>query len=250
MRLQGKVALISGGARGIGEATARLFVQEGAKVVMADLLEAEGRKLSDELNKTGKNALYIKMDVTKEEDWAKAVKAATDQFGKLNVLILNAGITSQGRIDQITRSDWDKVMDVNSTGVFLGARAGLPAIKRAGGGSVIITSSQLGLVGGDASHAAYQASKGAVRLLAKNIAIQFAADNIRCNSIHPGPIETPMTAHRRADPAFLNRLMSKVPMGRIGQPMEIAYGMLYLASEESSYVTGSELVIDGGWTAQ
>ncbi len=250
MRLQGKVALISGGARGIGEATARLFVQEGAKVVMGDLLEAEGRKLSDGLNQSGKNALYIKMDVTREEDWQKAVKAATDQFGKLNVLILNAGITSQGKIDQISRSDWDNVMDVNSTGVFLGAKAGIPALKRAGGGSIIITSSQLGLVGGDTSHPAYQASKGAVRLLAKNIALQYADDNIRCNSIHPGPIETPMTAHRRADPVFLNRLKSKVPMGRIGQPIEIAYGMLYLASDESSYVTGSELVIDGGWTAQ
>ena len=250
MRLEGKVALISGGARGMGAVEAKLFAKEGAKVVIGDVLEEEGQRVEAEINETGGGALFLRLDVTREEDWHRAVKSAVDRFGKLNVLINNAGISGTGNVEDITLNDWERIMEVNSTGVFLGAKAAIPEMRKAGGGSIINISSQLGIVGGDHSHPAYQASKGAVRILSKNIALQYAKDNIRCNSVHPGPIETPMSADRRDDPSFMETLMSKVPMGRIGQSEEVAYGVLYLASDESSYVTGTELVIDGGWVAQ
>jgi NAD(P)-dependent dehydrogenase (short-subunit alcohol dehydrogenase family) len=250
MRMEGKVALISGGARGMGATEARLFAKEGAKVVIGDVLEVEGRKVEAEINEAGGEALFVRLDVTREEDWDRAVKATVRRFQKLNVLVNNAGISGVGRAEDLSRGEWERVMEVNSTGVFLGTKAVIGEMRKAGGGSIINISSQLGIVGGDASNPAYQASKGAVRIFSKNVAVQYARDNIRCNSVHPGPIETPMSADRRRDPAFMKALMSKVPMGRIGQPEEVAYGVLYLASDESAYVTGSELVIDGGWVAQ
>ena len=250
MRLEGKVALISGGARGMGAVEAKLFAKEGAKVVIGDVREEEGQRVEAEINETGGGALFLRLDVTREEDWQRAVKAAVDRFGKLNVLVNNAGISGVGNVEDVPQNEWERIMEVNSTGVFLGAKAAIPEMRKAGGGSIINISSQLGIVGGDASHPAYQASKGAVRILSTNIAIQYGKDNIRCKSVHPGPIETPMSEDRRSDPSFMESLMSKVPMGRIGQSEEVAYGVLYLASDESSYVTGAELVIDGGWVAQ
>ena len=234
----------------MGAAEARLFAKEGAKVILGDILEDQGRQVEAEINEGDGEALFVKLDVTREEDWERAVKATVRRFGKLNVLVNNAGISGAGKAESLPRSDWERIMEVNSTGVFLGTKAVLAEMRKAGGGSVINISSQLGIVGGDASHPAYQASKGAVRILSKNIAVQYAKDNIRCNSVHPGPIETPMSADRRRDPAFMKSLIAKVPMGRIGQPEEVAYGVLYLASDEASYVTGTELVIDGGWVAQ
>ena len=250
MRLKNKVALISGGARGMGAAEAQLFAQEGAKVTIGDILEDEGRKLEAEINATGGEALFVRLDVTGEADWRKAVEATVNRFGKLDILVNNAGVSGRGRVEDTTVGEWDRVMEVNAKGVFLGTKAVIPAMRRAGGGSIINISSQLGLVGTDHSSPQYQASKGAVRLLTKATAIQYAREGIRANSVHPGPIVTPMTEAARADPARYEMMLSRIPMGRYGQPEEVAYGVLYLASDESAWVTGSELVIDGGWTAQ
>jgi 3(or 17)beta-hydroxysteroid dehydrogenase len=250
MRLAGKVALISGGARGMGAAEARLFAQEGARVVIADILEAEGRGLETDIKAKGGEAVFVRLDVTREADWQAAIDLAVSRFEKLNVLVNNAGIGGGGRIEDTTVEEWTRMMDVNAMGVFLGTKAVIPAMRRAGGGSIINISSQLGLVGMDNSSPQYQASKGAVRLLTKSTAIQYAREGIRANSVHPGPIVTPMTERRRADPAQRQLMISRIPLGRYGEPDEVAYGVLYLASDESAFVTGSELVIDGGWTAQ
>jgi NAD(P)-dependent dehydrogenase (short-subunit alcohol dehydrogenase family) len=249
-RLSGKIALISGGARGIGAATARLFAHEGARVVLGDLLDAEGRLVEVEIATKGGAAAFVHLDVTREADWAGAVAAAESRFGRLDVLVNNAGIGGAGRLEETTREEWTRVMEVNATGVFLGTKAAIPALRRAGAGSIVNISSQLGLVGMDDSSPQYQASKGAVRLLTKLTALQYAKERIRANSIHPGPIVTPMTEKRRADPVVRERMVSRIPLGRYGEAEEIAYGALYLASDESRFVTGSELVIDGGWTAQ
>ena len=250
MRLAGKVALISGGARGMGESAARLFVREGARVVIGDILEAEGRAVEADIKAKGGEALFVRLDVTDEGDWQRAVARAIERFGKLDILVNNAGVGAVSRIEDTTVKDWDHVMDVNAKGVFLGTRAAIPAMRRAGGGSIVNMSSQLGLVGTDNNSPQYQASKGAVRLLTKTTAIQYAREGIRANSVHPGPIMTAMTERRRADPEHYGKMLSRIPLGRFGEPDEVAYGMLYLASDESSFVTGSELVIDGGWTAQ
>jgi cyclopentanol dehydrogenase len=250
VRLRGKAALVSGGARGIGASVVRLFVREGAAVLIGDVLEAEGRAVEADLRTTGGNALFVRLDVTDEGDWDRAVSAAVERFGRLDVLVNNAGVGVQSRIEDTTVKEWDRVMDVNAKGVFLGTRAAIPAMRRAGGGSIVNISSQLGLVGTDNSSPQYQASKGAVRLLTKATAIQYAREKIRANSVHPGPIVTAMTEKRRADPETYRTMLSRVPLGRFGESDEVAYGVLYLASDEAAFVTGSELVIDGGWTAQ
>jgi NAD(P)-dependent dehydrogenase (short-subunit alcohol dehydrogenase family) len=250
MRLAGKVALISGGARGMGAAEARMFAREGARVVVGDLLDAEGRAVEADITAKGGEAVFVHLDVSSEPDWQKAVALAESRFGALHVLVNNAGIGGGNRIEDTTVEEWTRMMDVNAKGVFLGTKAAIPAMRRAGGGSIINISSQLGLVGTDNSSPQYQASKGAVRLLTKATAIQYARDRIRANSVHPGPIVTAMTERRRADPAQYQLMRSRIPLGRYGEPDEVAYGVLYLASDESAFVTGSELVIDGGWTAQ
>jgi NAD(P)-dependent dehydrogenase (short-subunit alcohol dehydrogenase family) len=250
MRLQGKIALISGGARGMGAVEARLFAKEGAKVTIGDVLEDEGRKLQAEINATGGEALFVCLDVTREADWQQAVEATVKRFGRLDVLVNNAGISGRGRVEDTAVEEWDRVMEVNAKGVFLGTKVAIPAMRRGAGGSIINISSQLGLVGTDHSSPQYQASKGAVRLLTKATAIQYAKEGIRANSVHPGPIVTPMTEAARADPERYQLMLSRIPLGCYGQPEDVAYGVLYLASDESRWVTGSELVIDGGWTAQ
>jgi 3(or 17)beta-hydroxysteroid dehydrogenase len=250
MRLAGKSALISGGARGMGAAEARLFAQEGARVVIGDILEAEGQQVEADIKASGGSAVFVRLDVTQEEDWQHAVALSVERFGKLDILVNNAGISRQSRVEHTTLQEWQQVMDINATGVFLGTKTAIPAMRRAGGGSIINISSQLGLVGTDNSSPQYQASKGAVRLLTKATAIQYAREGIRVNSVHPGPVATPLNEARRADPNVYQRTVSRIPLGRYGQPEDIAYGVLYLASDESAFVTGSELVIDGGWTSQ
>ena len=250
MRLQDKIALISGGARGMGAVEARLFAKEGAKVTIGDVLEDDGRKLEAEINAAGGEALFVRLDVTREADWQKAVEATVNRFGKLDILVNNAGISGRGRIEDTAAEEWDRVMEVNAKGVFLGTKVVIPAMRQGSGGSIINISSQLGLVGTDHSSPQYQASKGAVRLLTKATAIQYAKEAIRANSVHPGPIVTPMTEAARADPERYRLMLSRIPLGCYGQPEDVAYGVLYLASDESRWVTGSELVIDGGWTAQ
>ena len=250
MRLENKVALISGGARGMGAVEAALFAQEGAKVVIGDVLDAEGRQVEAQINETGAECLYVNLDVTSELAWRDAVAVAISRFGKLDILVNNAGITISGSIEEFTAEQWDRLMNINSKGVFLGTREVIPAMRDAGGGSIVNISSGAGIAPSPGTSAAYAASKGAVRLFTKSTAIQYAGDGIRCNSVHPGPIETPMLRAARSHEASRTEQVDRIPMGRIGRPEEIAYGVLYLASDESSFVTGSELVIDGGRTAQ
>lgn len=249
-RLDGKVAIISGGARGQGAAEARMFVREGAKVVFGDILDEEGMKTEAEIRELGGEATFVHLDVTQEEDWRKAVQVAENTYGRLDVLVNNAGITLKGSIEEITEEQWDNVMNVNAKGPFLGTKHSIPAMRRAGGGSIINTSSMSGIVAMVGSTGAYSASKGAVRLFTKATAIQHAKDNIRCNSVHPGPVDTPGWPRPVNDPEALERRMNLVPLGRDAGPDDIAYLVLYLASDESSFVTGAELVIDGGYTAQ
>ena len=250
MRLDGKVALISGGARGMGSTEARLFAIEGAAVVFGDVLDELGQQVEAEINETGGRALYVHLDVTQESDWENAVATAVTRFGKLDVLVNNAGIAIFSVGDDATVEEWDRVMDVNAKGVFLGTKAAIPEMRKAGGGSIVNISSISGMIGQDNIHPGYNASKGAVRLLTKSTAIQHAKDGIRANSVHPGPIATPMTEASLADPEKNQQSMSRTPLGRWGEPEDVAFGVLFLASDESSYMTGSELVIDGGVTAQ
>ena len=249
MRLENKVALISGGARGIGAVNAKLFASEGARVVIGDVLEEEGRRTESEINETGSECLFVKLDVTSESDWQQAVAATAARFGKLDVLLNNAGIFRTRRVEDTSSEEWDQVMDINAKGVFLGTKHAIPEMRKAGGGSIINISSVAGLVGShDAS--VYNASKGSVRILTKTAAVQYAKDGIRANSIHPGTIETLMTAPLLAEEANRQDRMARTPLGRLGTPEDVAYVALYLASDESSYVTGSELVVDGGRTAE
>ena len=250
MRLEGKVVFISGGAQGMGAAEARLFAAEGAMVAIGDVLEEEGRRVAAQIGEAGGKAIFLALDVTSESQWQDAIAATVAEFGKLDILVNNAGIGGHGTVENTTVADWDRVMDINAKGVFLGTKSAIPELRRAGGGSIINISSQLGLVGVDNSSPQYQASKGAVRLLTKSTAIQYAGEGIRANSVHPGPIVTPMTEGRRADATVRQVMVSRIPLGRYGESEDVAYGVLYLASDESSFMTGSELVIDGGWTAQ
>ena len=250
MRLEGKVAFISGGSRGMGAVEATMFAAEGACVAIGDVREEEAQKVVEQINETGGRAIFLPLDVTSEDQWNSAIVAAVSEFGKLDILVNNAGIGGTSMIEDTTVEQWDRVMDINAKGVFLGTKAAIPEMRRAGGGSIINISSQLGLVGMDISSPQYQSSKGAVRLLTKSTAIQYAKEGIRANSVHPGPVNTPLTELRRGDPDIQRIMLSRIPMGRYGESEEIAYGVLFLASDESSFMTGSELVMDGGWTAQ
>ena len=249
-RLDGKVAIISGGARGQGATEARMLAMEGASVVFGDILDDEGRQVEAQIRELGGEATYVHLDVTSEADWQSAVDTAVSSYGKLNVLVNNAGILIRKTLEETTGEDWDRIMNINAKGVFLGTRAAIPAMREAGGGSIVNISSTAGLVSSPSGSASYTATKGAVRLLTKSTAIQYAREGIRCNSVHPGPIETDMIQDSLSDPAQMELRMQRLPMGRVGKPEEVAYGVIYLASDESSFVTGSELVIDGGTTAQ
>jgi cyclopentanol dehydrogenase len=250
-RLDGKVALISGGARGQGATEARMFAAEGAAVVFGDILDDDGRKVEAEIRELGGQATYVHLDVTNEADWQSAVEAAVSEYGKLNVLVNNAGIVLGRSIEEMTEEDWDRLFAVNAKGVFLGTKASLPRLRAAGGGSIINISSTAGLVGNDYNLAGYSSTKGAVRLFTKSTAIQHAHEGIRCNSVHPGPIDTPMLLESRRGRGALTdeQQRARTPLGRIGRPEDIAYAVIYLASDESSFVTGSEVVVDGGRTA-
>ena len=250
-KLDGKVALISGGARGQGAAEAHAFVREGARVVFGDVRDDEGKKVEAAIRATGGEAVYVHLDVASEADWRSAVQLTTDRFGALDILVNNAAIViPRVPIDERTVEEWDRVMAVNARGVFLGTKHAIPAMRRAGGGSIVNISSVAGIGQSLHQEPAYAASKGAVRIFTKVTASQHARDGIRCNSVHPGPVDTEMIRSAMADPKALERRLERVPMRRMGTVDEIVTAVLYLASDESSYVTGAELVIDGGALAQ
>ena len=247
MRLQGKVAIISGGARGMGAVEARMFAGEGAKVVIGDMLADAGAAVAAEIGAAGGEAMFVSLDVTDEASWQGAVAAAVQRFGKVDVLVNNAAILRTEGLLETSEQTWDDVMGVNATGTFLGVKSVVAEMRKAGGGSIINISSGAGITGSK-RNTAYHASKGAVRIFTKAAAIQYAGANIRVNSVHPGPVETDMLASSLSVPD--GRKPEDVPLGRYGKPEEVAYGVLYLASDESAFVTGSELVIDGGRTAE
>jgi cyclopentanol dehydrogenase len=250
MRLDNKVALITGGARGQGAVEARLFAAEGANVVICDVLDEEGKRIESEINNTGGSSLFAHLDVTDESEWQHVIETTLNSFGKLDILVNNAGIYKWSQVEETTSELWDQTMDINAKGVFLGTKHAIAAMRNSGGGSIVNISSVAGLVG-SANAAAYCASKGAVRLLTKSTAIQYAKDGIRANSVHPGIIDTPMTTpNLLATKEARDRSASRHPLGRVGTSEDVAYGVLFLASDESSFMTGSELVIDGGLTAQ
>ena len=249
MRLEGKVALITGAGWGQGAAESKLFAKEGAKVVVADVLDQEGITVTAEIAEAGGEAIYVHLDVTNEDDWEAAVRETVSNFGKLDILVNNAGIWRRGHVMETSSEQWDDILSVNSKGVFLGTKAVIPEMRKAGGGSIVNISSTAGLVGSKTS-AAYSASKGAVRIFSKSTAIQYASEGIRANSIHPGPIDTDMGDQVWPDATSRESSISRTALSRIGTADDVAYGVLYLASDEASFVTGSELVIDGGVTAQ
>ncbi len=249
-RLEGKAALISGGAQGQGESEVRLFAKEGARIVFGDILDTKGKKVEAEINEAGGVAKYVHLDVTDEKDWNSAAKLLSKLYGKLDILVNNAGIAMAGKnLEEVTREEWDRIQEVNSKGVFLGVKAALPYMKASGGGSIVNISSMAGIVGVPGI-SAYTASKGAVRLLTKSIAIEYGAHNIRCNSVHPGYIETEMISGLLANSEAMTNRLAITPLGIFATAHDVALSVLYLASDESRYVTGSELVIDGGITAQ
>ena len=249
MRLDGKVALISGGARGMGAEEARIFAREGAKVVIGDISEDDGKAVEAQIAEAGGQALFIRLDVTQEADWAKAVDQAVSSFGKLDVLVNNAGISSRTFTDDTAIDAWDKIMEINSKGVFLGTRAAVPKMLEAGGGSIINISSIMGLVGSAGGPPAYNASKGAVRIFSKAMAVRHGKDNIRVNSVHPG-FMPPMASGIAYDQNQRRGSLEQTPLGREGRIEEVANAVLFLASDEASYITGAELAVDGGFTAK
>ena len=260
-RLVDKIAIVTGGASGIGAETARAFARHGAKVLLTDVNAASGEAVASEISAGGGTGMFAPQDVCDEAMWARIVAQAEQVFGRLDILCNIAGISGrdargnhqQGspagpRLAEQSLAHWNRVMAVNAAGVFLGTKAAIAAMQRAGGGSIINISSICGIIGSH-GNAAYHASKGAVRIFSKAAAIQYAPDKIRVNSIHPGFVDTPMTTPSHSNPEIARKRLEATPLGRFGTPADIAAGCLYLASDESSWVTGSELVIDGGMTA-
>ncbi len=246
-RCDGKVALISGAARGQGATEARLFVSEGAKVVLGDILVEQQQTVVDALNTQAGQATGVKLDVTQETDWQQAVETTVQTYGRLDILVNNAGIFPIEGLEDTDLDLWNRVIAINQTGVFLGMKHAVPALRQAGGGSIINISSVAGLVGAGMA-TAYHGTKGAVRLLTKTAAIEYAKDQIRINSVHPGGVDTEMLDVLNPEARHAATLAH--PLGRLATGQDIAYAVLYLASDEASFVTGSELVIDGGYTAQ
>ena len=250
MRLENKVALITGGASGMGASMARIFAREGAKVAIADMLEEEGRQVAAEITQANGAAIFHKLDVTSEAEWRAAIDATLAAFGRLDILVNDAGISGSAVEDLFDTDAWERLMAVNATGTFLGMKLAIPIMKEAGGGSIVNISSISGVTGQRGIHVGYNASKGAVRTLTKSAAVQYGRDNIRVNSVHPGLMPPMRTSGRTADPALRAKwIETSVPMGRAGRVEEVANAVLFLASDEASYITGVELYVDGGFLA-
>ena len=257
MRLENKVAIITGAAAGVegqlmgfGGSAARMFAREGAKVVLTDIKAEMGEAAAAQIRENGGDVIFMEHDVTDEERWLEVIAETVARYGKLDVLVNNAGTGARLTVEETSVADWQGQMDVHAKGVFLGTKHAIPEMRKAGGGSIINVSSIYGLVGSPTS-TAYHAAKGASRLFTKSAAIQYASENIRVNSVHPGYCWTPLT-----DPGYSGEegrrewSLERIPLGRLGNADDIAHGIVYLASDESSFVTGAELVIDGGTTAQ
>jgi NAD(P)-dependent dehydrogenase (short-subunit alcohol dehydrogenase family) len=247
MRLRDKVAIITGGAHGMGEAEARLFAKEGAKVVVADILAADAEKVAADIRAGQAQAIAAAIDVTREADWRALIGKTLAAYGRLDILVNNAGISGSSVGDPDGLEGWDRVIAVNQTSVFLGTKLAAEEMAKTGGGSIVNISSIMGFVGGASGHPAYSASKGAVRIYTKSAAVRYGPKGVRVNSVHPGympPMLNATNAGERADKIALT------PLRRLGEPIEVAYGVLFLASDEASFVTGTELVIDGGFIAQ
>ncbi|MGE6258186.1 SDR family NAD(P)-dependent oxidoreductase [Heyndrickxia sporothermodurans] len=245
-RLTGKVAIITGAALGMGAAEAKLFAKEGAKVVATDIMEDSLQEVVNEIKANGGEAIGLKHNVVSEDEWKHVISVAISHYGKVDVLVNNAGIASPKTMAQMEMDEWNKVMDINLNGCVLGMKYVIPEMQKAGGGSLINISSIGGIVG-MAGSSPYTAAKGALRSLSKSAAVEYGKDKIRVNSVHPGIIETPMTAESFKDALPYYQTFTQLPY--FGQPEDVAYGVLFLASDESRFITGAELVIDGGWTA-
>ena len=250
-RLDGKVALITGGASGMGKVASHLFAREGAKVVLTDVADQAGEEVAAAIRDEGAEAAYVHADVSKSFDAQAMVRFAVDTFGGLTVLYNNAGVFPErdGSVTETPEDVWDLTIDINLKGVYLGCRYGIPAMIESGGGSIVNVASFVALMGAATPQIAYTASKGGVLSMTREIAVEFARKGVRANSLCPGPIETPLLQELLADPARRQRRLVHIPMGRFGQAQEIANAALFLASDESSYMTGASLVIDGGITA-
>ena len=247
MRLEGKVAIVTGAAHGMGEAEARLFASEGARVVVADILEAEAERVAAGIRAANGDAVAAGIDVTSEPDWLALIGKTTAAYGRLDILVNNAGISGSSVGDPDGLAGWDRIIAVNQTSIFLGTKLAAEQMAKIGGGSIVNISSIMGFVGGASGHPAYHASKGAVRIYSKAAAVRYGPMGVRVNTVHPGympPMLNATNAGERADK------IAATPLRRLGEPIEVAYGVLFLASDEASFVTGTELVIDGGFIAQ
>ena len=253
-----KVSMVTGGASGIGAETARQFGLQGARVVVSDINADLGQSATEQIVDDGGTAIFKVLDVSDEHQWIARVSEIEDQFGKLDVLVNSAGISGRDpgqafqpaalQLEDLSLEIWNKVLDINATGVFLGTKHAIAPMRQAGSGSIINISSICGIVG-SFGNPAYNASKGAVRIFSKSAAVQYAPDRIRVNSIHPGFVDTPLTKAIHSNPKAGQSRLDATPLGRFGQPIDIAMGCVYLASDEASWITGAELVIDGGMTA-
>ena len=248
MRLENKTTLVTGASKGMGESEARLFASQGANVVLCDVDEREGEKTAKSITESGGTAEFMQCDVTNESDWEKVINATTNKFGSLDVLVNNAGLSSGSTEDHLSSEWWHKIMDVNATGVFLGTKIAAEIMKERQSGSIINISSIMGFVGGENGYPAYHASKGAVRIFSKAMAVKYGPYGVRVNSVHPG-FMPPMSSSYRS-PSIQAENIKRTPLRRTGEVIEVAYGVLFLASDESSFITGTELVIDGGFIAQ
>ena len=248
MRLENKTTLVTGASKGMGESEARLFASQGANVVLCDVDQREGEKTAKSITESGGTAEFMQCDVTNESDWEKVINATTNKFGSLDVLVNNAGLSSGSTEDHLASEWWHKIMEVNATGVFLGTKIAAEIMKEQQSGSIINISSIMGFVGGENGHPAYHASKGAVRIFSKAMAVKYGPYGVRVNSVHPG-FMPPMSSSYRS-PSIQAENIKRTPLRRTGEVIEVAYGVLFLASDESSFITGTELVIDGGFIAQ
>ena len=248
MRLKNKVAIVTGAASGMGAATAILFAREGASVMLTDLLETEGVAIVEQIRSAGGEAQFLRHDVSSEVQWDAVIEGTLQAFGRIDILVNNAGVSGSDP-DQLSIAVWDTQMNINAKGVFLGMRAVVPVMQKAGGGSIVNISSISGIVGQDFVHMGYNAAKGAVRVATKAAAVQFAKDGIRVNSVHPGIMPPMRTSMMSADPEIRTRVLATVPMQREGRIEEVAAANLFLASDDASYITGIEVPVDGGFLA-